>query len=68
MKETPAIALILTIICLVLIPSEFATAQYKIKVGEPHPDFLLPRIDNGEPMSPKSFLGKKVLLINFASW
>lgn len=43
-------------------------AEYKIKVGEPHPDFLLPRIDNGEPMSPKSFLGKKVLLINFASW
>jgi hypothetical protein len=36
--------------------------------GERHPDFTLPNITDGKPMSLSDFRGKKVLLIHFASW
>ena len=45
-----------------------SAASYAPKVGEKHPDFTLPRIDNGAPVSLSNFRGKKVLLIQFASW
>jgi peroxiredoxin len=38
------------------------------KVGERHPDFTLPGIADGKPKSLSDFRGKKVLLIQFASW
>jgi peroxiredoxin len=38
------------------------------KVGERHPDFTLPSIATGKPLSLSDFRGKKVLLIQFASW
>ncbi len=41
---------------------------YAPKVGQPHPEFTLPRISDREPMSLSQFRGKKVLLIQFASW
>ena len=43
-------------------------ATYAPKVGARHPDFTLPTIDNRTPTSLSSFRGKKVLLIQFASW
>ncbi len=45
-----------------------APSSYAPKVGEAHEDFVLPRIDTGEPVTLSQFRGKKVLLINFASW
>ena len=45
-----------------------AAPSYPPRVGEYHPDFVLPRIDNRLPMSLSQFHGKKLLLINFASW
>ena len=45
-----------------------AVPSYPPRVGELHPDFVLPRIDNRLPMSLSQFRGKKILLINFASW
>lgn len=42
--------------------------QYQPRVGQPHPDFVLPRIDNRAPLSLSQFRGQKVLLIHFASW
>jgi hypothetical protein len=45
-----------------------SAVSYAPKVGEKHPDFTLPRIDDGAPVSLSSFRGKKVLLIQFASW
>jgi peroxiredoxin len=42
--------------------------SYAPKVGEKHPDFTLPRINDGAPVSLSNFRGKKVLLIQFASW
>ena len=38
------------------------------KVGERHPDFTLPALADGKPKSLSDFRGKKVLLIQFASW
>jgi cytochrome oxidase Cu insertion factor (SCO1/SenC/PrrC family) len=39
-----------------------------LKVGQLHPDFTLPAINDRAPISLSSFRGKKVLLIQFASW
>ena len=41
---------------------------YAPKVGEPHPEFTLPDIQTGKPVALADFRGKKVLLIQFASW
>ena len=43
-------------------------APYEPKVGQRHPDFTLPNIATGEPVSLSDFRGRKVLLIHFASW
>ena len=43
-------------------------ASYAPKVGERHPDFTLPTIGDRTPVSLSDFRGKKVLLIQFASW
>jgi hypothetical protein len=40
----------------------------ELEVGRRHPDFTLPRIDDRSPVSLSAFRGKKVLLIQFASW
>jgi hypothetical protein len=36
--------------------------------GERHPDFTLPSIADGKPVSLSDYRGKKVLLMQFASW
>jgi peroxiredoxin len=43
-------------------------ASYAPKVGERHPDFTLPTIGDRKATSLSNFRGKKVLLIQFASW
>ena len=54
---------------LVAVGQQAAVAdEYRLQAGQPHPDFVLPRIDNGEPVALSQFRGKKVLLIHFASW
>ncbi len=46
-----------------------ASAQaFEPKVGVLLPDFTLPRIDNGEPVSLSDYRGRKILLVMFASW
>ena len=37
-------------------------------VGERHPDFTLADIATGKPVSLSDFRGKKILLMQFASW
>ena len=44
------------------------SAPYAPKIGERHPDFTLPTIGDRTPVSLSNFHGKKVLLIQFASW
>ncbi len=48
--------------------SRASAASYAPKVGERHPDFTLPTIGDRTPVSLSTFRGKKVLLIQFASW
>jgi hypothetical protein len=48
--------------------SRAQAAPYVLKVGQRHPDFTLPRIGDRAPVSLSDFRGKKVLLIQFASW
>ena len=45
-----------------------STPSYVPRVGEVHPDFVLPHIATREPISLSQFRGKKVLLIHMASW
>jgi peroxiredoxin len=37
-------------------------------LGEGHPEFTLPDIHTGKPVSLSDYRGKKVLLVQFASW
>lgn len=45
-----------------------AFAEPRIQVGERLPDLTLPALESGKPTQLRSFLGKKLLLIEFASW
>jgi hypothetical protein len=42
------------------------TSQFA--VGQPFPNLVLPRMDNGQPGSLSQFRGRKVILQIFASW
>ena len=55
-------------VLLTALPVPAALGQQKVVVGQPYPDILLPRIDTREPVTLSQFRGKKVLLIQFASW
>ena len=48
--------------------SQASASGYAPKVGQRHPDFTLPTIDGRAPVSLSDFRGKKVRLIQFASW
>jgi hypothetical protein len=48
--------------------ARLSAAPYAPKLGERHADFTLPTIGDRTPTSLSSFRGKKVLLIQFASW
>ena len=53
----------------ILVAASTTTAQKRgAKVGDYHPDYTLPSLANGKPVSLSSFRGKKILLIEFASW
>ena len=43
------------------------STQPDVQIGKPHPDFVLPKIDGGLGTL-SDYRGKKVLIINFASW
>ncbi len=52
----------------VLLAGDAGAARYAPTVGTWHSDFTLPNIADGKPVSLSDFRGKKVLLIQFASW
>ncbi len=45
-----------------------ALAPQDLVVGEKHPELRLPTIDGGRTLGLSQFRGKKILLIDFASW
>ncbi len=65
--RTMTLVLASTAVALML-PSQVPAESYAPKVGQRHPDFTLPRIDDRAPVSLSDFRGKKVLFIQFASW
>lgn len=48
--------------------SNLGAAPYAPRVGQKHVEFTLPEVRTGKPVSLSDFRGKKVLLIQFASW
>ena len=44
------------------------TNSYQRTVGKLHVDFEMPSVADDKPIKLSDFAGKKVLLINFASW
>ena len=54
--------------CLSLSTTGASAADYAPEVGKPHRNFVLPNITDREPVSLAQFRGKKVLLVQFASW
>ena len=61
---------ILTLALLVIVAATSAAnaEPYAPTVGQRHPDFTLADIQTGKAVSLVDFRGKKVLLIQFASW
>ena len=65
MKNT---ALAIALALLLTPATDVSAAQYAPRVGQPHVDFTLPDIQNRKAHSLAQYRGKKVLLIQFASW
>ena len=51
-----------------LVPGARAQDDITPKSGQPFPEIAFPTLGGGAPVSLQSFKGKKVLLIQFASW
>jgi hypothetical protein len=60
----PAVAAVVLCSCIVSSPAVLAAPR----VGERYPDFMLADIATGKAVSLSDFRGKRVLLIQFASW
>ena len=58
--------LVMLVVLAAATPSD--AVPYEPKVGQRHADFTLPNIATGKPVALSDFRGKKVLLIQFASW
>jgi len=63
----PLVLLFSAIPCGLASASPDALPQIGTNVGQMYPDFLLPTLD-GQTGRLSDYRGKKVLLINFASW
>jgi len=48
--------------------ADAGSGRYAPVVGERHPDFVLPAIDDGRAVSLGALRGTRVLLVQFASW
>ena len=51
-----------------LVPAIAADQTPRIEVGQPFPDLVLPRMEDGRPASISDFRGKKLALHIWASW
>ena len=60
---------LLTLLISLLLGGTAALAQdYKPVVGEPHPPVVFKTIQHDRVVSLSDYRGKKVVLVNFASW
>ena len=63
-----ALIIVMSVLAIVFTVGAAGGAGYAPKPGKRHPDFTLPDIHTGKPVSLSDFRGQKVLLIQFASW
>lgn len=64
-----SISLCLALLTLTFAPSADASAPTEgRKVGDMHPEIVLPSLDGKKTYALSQFRGKKVLLVQFASW
>lgn len=56
------------IVLVFVLISQPVEAQYPVPEGAVHPDFKLPSVEDGQPISLSDYRGQKVLLVHFASW
>ncbi len=59
---------ILPTACLLMLAQGAWAAPYPPKVGQPHPQIILPTLDGERVIALSTFRGRKVLLVHFASW
>ncbi len=60
--------LVMIIGCMCLMATDAGAEGYHPRVGEPHPDIVLPSLGDRAPVSLSQFRGRKVLLVHMASW
>ena len=53
--------------CAIFNVTQTASA-YKLEVGQPSPNLVLPSLEDGNPLSLAKFRGQKVILHIWASW
>jgi hypothetical protein len=49
-------------------PLSLKAQEVAVRVGQPFPTLVLPALADGSPLSIERFRGRKVLLLQFASW
>lgn len=60
--------LLALLISLLLSGTAVLAQDYKPVVGEPHPPVVFKTIEHDKVVSLSDYRGKKVVLVNFASW
>ncbi len=68
MQTRSAVVILAAAVAAVSVAHPVCGAGYGPKLGARHPEFTLPDVATGKPVSLSDFRGKKVLLIQFASW
>jgi hypothetical protein len=62
------VSLALSAMCLMAAPGYAQTPTIGREVGQAFPDYVLPGLDGKRAISLSQFRGKKLILIEFASW
>ena len=68
MAHFPTRLLLVALVVAATSPAGLGQRRGGPAVGDVYPDLTLPSLKDGKPLSLKSFRGKKVLLLEFASW
>lgn len=68
MSRSPLPFALLSAALLGTVSPSASAKEVPVRVGEPFPALVLPSLADGSPLSIEPFRGRKVLLLQFASW
>lgn len=70
MSDAVIIGIVIIAVVLIApgIPAQAFDERLGIVEGSAFPNIVLPRLNEGSPASLADFRGKRVVLVNFASW